>query len=90
MAILKPSPKPGGEASVLDGFAAGGSFGPASADKVFMGTRYSPSPHGGSGQVAPDRPTDLWVSKDEALQDFYKWDAKDRRRSARRASQEAC
>jgi hypothetical protein len=80
MAITSSSPSPspsGGDLQALQQLLAAGG-GAKDSGKVYMGKGYAGAygPHGGSGSVAPDKGTDLWVSKQEAEQDFYNWNQK--------------
>ncbi|MGV9850428.1 hypothetical protein ACWDWU_16910 [Streptomyces sp. NPDC003442] len=62
-------------------FGAGGGGKSSGGGRVFMGTTWETSgPHGGSGSVAPEKkPTNIWVSEEEALSDFYNWSNKQQR-----------
>ncbi|MDP9611549.1 hypothetical protein [Streptomyces demainii] len=70
------------ELEILKKYFGSGSGGKSSGGgRVFMGTTWDTSgPHGGSGAVAPDKkPTNIWVSEEEAMNDFYNWSNKQQR-----------
>src|SRR5438445_11602831 len=55
-----------------------GAGGTGLGGKVYMGVTYGQyGPHGGSGSTAPQKKgTDVWLSANEASQDFYNWNTK--------------
>lgn len=85
MAILKPTPKPGGDqdalAQLAQALGAGGASG--SAGKIYNGSRRTQTYGGaksGEGRGLPRYKTeDVWLSEQEAMNQFYDWD--DRKRS---------
>lgn len=81
MAIMKPSPKPSGEADVLGEFSAGSGFGDTGAGTVYLGSERVQTYGGqksGEGRGLPRYKThDVWISEADAINRFYGWKKKD-------------
>jgi len=75
VAIQAPKPPSGGESAILGQFAQGTATS-GGGGVVYMGRTTAPTAADERSGRAPRGTTDLWVTTDEANQDFYTWNKK--------------